>query len=51
MSGDVKRCGGCREVLPVAEFNRCSGKRDGLQAYCRRCQAAHNAARRTGGRA
>jgi hypothetical protein len=37
-----KECTCCRLVLPRVAFNACSGKPDGLQAYCRRCQSIHS---------
>lgn len=41
-----KRCSGCRELLPVSGFNRRSTARDGLQAYCRACNAKWHAEHR-----
>ena len=50
MDEAAKRCARCGETRPVAEFNRNSVTRDGLQASCRTCmrtyQAAHYAKNR-----
>jgi hypothetical protein len=32
-----KRCGRCRQLLPLTEFHRCVTKRDGHQIYCKLC--------------
>jgi hypothetical protein len=37
----VRRCGRCKQSLPVGEFARYS---NGLQSYCRRCQREYDAA-------
>ena len=37
MTKTVKRCGKCNLGKPVADFNRCKTKADGLQSYCRDC--------------
>ena len=42
---DGKRCARCKRVLPRQNFNRCLTSSDGLQAYCRQCQAAANSLR------
>ncbi len=36
----LKRCTGCKEVLPKTEFNKDAGKEDGLQTQCRECKRA-----------
>ena len=33
-----KKCGRCRETLPISEFNKASTRYDGLQNWCRKCQ-------------
>ena len=35
-----KRCTGCSRVLPLEEFHRSSGTKDGLQYRCKSCQRA-----------
>ena len=37
-----KRCGKCREVKPLTEFNRHYKGRKGVKTWCRSCEAAHN---------
>ncbi len=34
----MKTCPDCHLELPLADFNKDSSRRGGLQAYCRRCQ-------------
>ncbi len=38
-----KRCQRCAALLPFADFNRKARASDGLQEWCRACQAAHAA--------
>lgn len=33
----MKTCINCGETKSVSEFNKCSGKSDGLQTYCKSC--------------
>jgi hypothetical protein len=40
MPGQLKRCGHCKEDLPVSAFSR---KGNGLQSYCRNCQRQYDA--------
>ncbi len=37
---ETKQCGRCEEVKSVAEFYRCSSRRDGLAGLCKRCYEA-----------
>lgn len=39
-SQQTKHCAGCGTTKSVDDFNRAAGRRDGLQVYCRTCQAA-----------
>lgn len=32
-----KRCPGCRQTLPAADFAKSRAEKDGLQGYCRSC--------------
>lgn len=34
----MKRCSSCDETKPESEFGKDSGRRDGLQIYCRECK-------------
>lgn len=34
----TKVCSRCRRELPVNEFNKDKSKKDGLDAYCRKCK-------------
>ena len=36
-----KKCSGCKEILPVEEFNKKSDTSDGLQTYCKKCKNLH----------
>ena len=36
---DVKVCSYCADLLPLTAFAKKSSSRDGLQPYCRACQA------------
>lgn len=38
-----KRCGRCKEFVPVGEFGKNSNKKDGLQANCKPCRVLDNA--------
>lgn len=38
---NTKRCGTCREELPVSAFSKNRAKKDGLQERCKACRAAH----------
>jgi 5-methylcytosine-specific restriction endonuclease McrA len=38
-AGQYKRCGRCREELPLDDFNRRGASPDGRQGYCRECAA------------
>ena len=38
----LKRCSRCKQLLPKDAFTRQRSKPDGLQAFCRSCQAAYN---------
>ena len=38
----TKVCNKCGRELPVSEFNKCSGSKDGLQWYCRDCSRTAN---------
>ena len=40
----MKRCGRCKEELPLDRFNKNKCTRDGLQCYCKTCKAAANKA-------
>ena len=33
----MKRCCHCKQILPVSEFNKAAGAKDGLQSACRSC--------------
>lgn len=33
----MKRCYHCKQILPVSEFNKAAGAKDGLQSVCRSC--------------
>jgi len=33
----MKTCCRCKEVLPLTEYNRDSGQKDGMQARCKEC--------------
>lgn len=35
---ETKICSSCKKKKPVFEFNKCSGKRDGLNCYCKECR-------------
>ena len=39
----MKRCSGCANLKPLADFSKNKRKADGLQSYCKSC-AAHNSA-------
>lgn len=39
---DEKKCSECGRMLPVSEFSKRKGNRDGLQARCRGCFSAYN---------
>ncbi len=39
---DVKRCCGCKEVKEVSAFGKNSGKKDGLNQYCRVCHCVRS---------
>lgn len=41
-----KHCPRCNQAKPVAQFNRRSRSKDGLQAYCRECDHATSKAQR-----
>lgn len=41
-----KTCPSCGETKPTSEFSRNNGRKDGLQFYCKACQAAMNVAYR-----
>jgi hypothetical protein len=41
-----KRCSKCRQTLPLARFNRASARPDGLQVWCKACEAEAGRARR-----
>mgnify|MGYP001594882053 CR=1 FL=1 len=36
----MKRCTGCRRMLPVREFSIDRSRRDGLRGLCKRCNRA-----------
>ena len=38
---DEKRCARCSRMLPASWFNLSRMARDGLQSYCRECQAEY----------
>lgn len=38
----VKRCSSCKRELPVTEFGKNRGKKDGLHHRCRECHRAYN---------
>lgn len=38
--GNVKRCSGCKQELPVEKFCRDTSTRSGLNPYCRTCRRA-----------
>lgn len=40
---NMKQCARCQEVKPIADFAKQSRAKDGLQPYCRACNAAHKA--------
>ena len=42
----MKRCPGCHEVKPPAEFYRSASSKDGLQSNCKACQLAASRKRR-----
>ena len=42
-----KHCGSCNQSKPVAEFNKRTGARDGLQSQCRTCNRKAAASSRT----
>jgi len=42
---DFKQCRKCLCIKPVADFNRCSSRKDGLQKKCKQCFAQLSAAR------
>lgn len=46
--GDHKRCCSCNEHKPRSEFNKHSRQYDGLQHYCKSCQADDKRCRRYG---
>ncbi|GAA4177133.1 hypothetical protein GCM10022287_25430 [Gryllotalpicola koreensis] len=37
----MKHCGECGRDLPLSEFNKSSGRKDGLQWICRECNKRH----------
>ena len=39
---DLKSCGRCGELKPLAEFHRFKGNKYGRQAYCKACAAESN---------
>lgn len=39
---DTKLCSTCRHVKPIAEFNKKSSTKDGLERYCKECHRARN---------
>lgn len=43
---DTKRCSKCATVKPSGEFSKCRARPDGLQVWCRQCDAARRAAYR-----
>ncbi len=43
---ESKRCPGCGQTLPTAEFYERPGSRDGLERLCRRCMCAGDRERR-----
>lgn len=45
MTSTSKYCTKCGRNLPLSEFNRDSGEKDGLQRTCRDCFSAYNRAR------
>lgn len=38
----MKKCCKCQEKLPASSFGRNATRKDGLQSYCRTCQAIKN---------
>jgi hypothetical protein len=44
----VKECSRCQQEKSPAAFNKCTGKKDGLQAMCRECQSEYHKMRTYG---
>lgn len=44
--GTTKRCYSCKQVKPLAEFNRHRAEKDGFRGQCRDCQKAYYLANR-----
>ena len=40
---DLKCCARCESVLPLENFNKNKGKRDGVNPYCKKCHGITNA--------
>lgn len=45
MEIQTKTCAKCGRTLAVSMFNKCTNSSDGLQSYCRECQAEDNRTR------
>ena len=43
---ETKYCPRCENTLPVADFNRCRFRKDGLQYRCRACEKNYRAENR-----
>ena len=44
-----KRCARCAKTFPFGAFHRQSSSKDGLQAWCKKCQRAYDQANRKAG--
>lgn len=37
----TKVCTKCGRTLPISEFSKCSGSKDGLQHHCKKCKSLY----------